>query len=87
MKEMRVCFTCQKHVSYNSRESVYVLEQASAGGHDISFFNRDIGCYKTDTGKQEESYSLTINKVKFKSGHKINNKISNNLCQVLKKER
>lgn len=61
MNEMRACFTCQKHVSYFSRESVYVLEQASSG-HDISFFNRDIECYKTDTNKQEESYSFTIDK-------------------------
>ena len=66
MKEMRVCFTCQKHVTYFSRESVYVLEQA-CGGRDISFFNRNIGCYKTDTDKQEQSYSFTTNKVKFKS--------------------
>lgn len=46
-----------------SRGSQYtgVLEQASSG-HDISFFNRDIECYKTDTNKQEESYSFTIDK-------------------------
>lgn len=47
-------------------ECTYVLEQAF-GGRDISFFNRNIGCYKTDTDKQEQSYSFTISKVKFKS--------------------